>query len=90
MAAEINPRNYAVLGDLYERQSRWADAAAAYEQALANPRSATREMRLRYFAALLNSSDKASAAKARDGLKDYLVTNPQDARGLLMLARAHM
>lgn len=90
MAAEINPRNYAVLGDLYERQGRWADAATAYEQALANPRSATREMRLRYFAALLNSSDKASAAKARDGLKDYLVTNPQDARGLLMLARSQM
>ncbi len=38
MAAEINPRNYAVLGDLYEQQGRWADAARSYEQALANPR----------------------------------------------------
>jgi tetratricopeptide (TPR) repeat protein len=90
MAAEINPRNYVVLGDLYERQNRWADAAGAYERALANPRSATREVRLRYFGALLNASDDTAAAKARDGLKDYLVTNPQDARGLLMLARAHM
>ena len=90
MAAEINPRHYATLGDLYERQNRWADAAAAYERAVANPRSATREIRLRYFAALLNSSDKAAAEKARDGLKDYLMTNPQDARGLVMMARAHM
>jgi tetratricopeptide (TPR) repeat protein len=89
-AAEINPRNYLILGDLYERQARWEDAAKSYEQALANPRSATRDVRLRYFAALLNSSSKQAAEKARDGLKDYLMTNPQDARGLVMLSRAHL
>jgi tetratricopeptide (TPR) repeat protein len=90
MAAEINPRNYAVLGDLYEKQGRWADAARSYEQALANPRAATRELRMRYFTALLNTPDKANAVKARDGLRDFLMTNPQDVRGLLMLSRAQL
>jgi tetratricopeptide (TPR) repeat protein len=90
MAAEINPRNYAVLGDLYEKQGRWADAARSYEQALANPRAVTRELRMRYFMALLNSADKANAAKARDGLRDYLLTTPQDVRGLLLLSRAQL
>ena len=89
MAAEINPRNYAVLGDLYEKQGRWADAARSYEQALANPRAVTRELRMRYFTALLNSADKANAAKARDGLRDYLVTNPAGRAGAVAaVARA--
>lgn len=88
-AAEINPRNNVLLAELYEQQGRWSDAIGAYERALANPRAATREIRLRYFAALL-SGDKSQIAKARDGLKDFLVANPQDARGLLMLSRAHL
>jgi tetratricopeptide (TPR) repeat protein len=88
-AAEINPRNNVLLAELYEQQGRWSDAIGAYERALANPRAATREIRLRYFAALLNG-DRSHVAKARDGLKDFLVANPQDARGLLMLSRAHL
>jgi tetratricopeptide (TPR) repeat protein len=88
-AAEINPRNNVMLAELYEQQGRWSDAIGAYERALANPRAATRELRLRYFAALLNG-DKTQIAKARDGLKDYLVANPQDARGLLMLSHAQL
>jgi tetratricopeptide (TPR) repeat protein len=88
-AAEINPRNNVMLAELYEQQGRWADAIGAYERLLANPRAATREVRLRYFAALLNG-DRGQMAKARDGLKDFLVANPQDARGLLMLSRAQL
>jgi tetratricopeptide (TPR) repeat protein len=88
-AAEINPRNNVLLAELYEQQGRWSDAIGAYERALANPRAATREIRLRYFAALLNG-DQSHVAKARDGLKDFLVATPQDARGLLMLSRAHL
>jgi tetratricopeptide (TPR) repeat protein len=88
-AAEINPRNNIMLAELYEQQGRWPDAIGAYERVLANPRAATREVRLRYFAALLNG-DESHVAKARDGLKDFLVANPQEARGLLMLSRAHL
>ena len=88
-AAEINPRNNVLLAELYEQQGRWSDAIGAYERALANPRAATREVRLRYFAALLNG-DPSHVAKARDSLKDFLVANPKDARGLLMLSRAQL
>jgi tetratricopeptide (TPR) repeat protein len=88
-AAEINPRNNIMLAELYEQQGRWPDAIGAYERVLANPRAATREVRLRYFAALLNG-DASHVAKARDGLKDFLVANPQEPRGLLMLSRAHL
>src|SRR5688572_32348035 len=42
MAAELNPRHYASLGELYERQGRWAEAAAAYEQAVTNGRNVNR------------------------------------------------
>ena len=33
-AAEINPRYYVSLGDLYEKLGRWAAAAGAYGQAV--------------------------------------------------------
>jgi tetratricopeptide (TPR) repeat protein len=90
-AAELNPRYYLSLGDLYERQNRWQDAAAAYEQAIANARGpASRDLRLRYAAALLNVSEPQSAAKARDVLKDFLMTAPQDARGLFLLSAAQL
>ena len=44
-AAEINPRYFAQLGQFYERQGKWAEAASAYEAgdrrlATAEPRSA--------------------------------------------------
>lgn len=91
MAAELNPRHYVSLGELYERQSRWKDAAAAYEQAMTNSRTPpTRELRIRYASALLNMDDPESAAKARDVLKDFLMTAPQDARGLFLLSTASL
>ncbi|HVL36233.1 MAG TPA: tetratricopeptide repeat protein, partial [Burkholderiales bacterium] len=90
-AAQLNPRHYLSLGDLYEKESRWADAASAYERAMAAPRSpATRELRLRYVAALLNAGGKENAGKARDVLKDFLMTAPQDARGLYLLSTTHL
>jgi tetratricopeptide (TPR) repeat protein len=90
-AAELNPRHFASLGDLYERQSRWQDAADAFEKAVANARGgASRDLRLRYVTALLNITDEKSAAKARDVLKDFLMTAPQDARGLFLLSTASL
>jgi tetratricopeptide (TPR) repeat protein len=90
-AAELNPRHYASLGDLLERQQRWADAAAAYERAIGASRGpASRDLRLRYVTALLNVGTKDSAAKSRDVLKDFLMTAPQDARGLFLLSTANL
>lgn len=89
-ASQINPRHYASLAELYERQGRWADAAAAYEQGIANVRGASRDMRLRWFAALLNIPGGQGAGKARDALKDFLMTSPQDARGLFLLSTANL
>jgi tetratricopeptide (TPR) repeat protein len=90
-AAELNPRYYLSLGDLYERANRWPDAAAAYERAMATTKGgASRDLRLRYATALLNVAEPQSAAKARDVLKDFLVTAPQDARGLFLLSNANL
>ena len=90
-AAEINPRYYGSLGDLYERQGRWKDAANAYERAVTTAKGGVnRDLRLRYVSALLNVSDDTSAAKARDVLKDFLMTAPQDARGLFLLSSANL
>lgn len=90
LAAEINPRHYGSLAELYERQGRWQEASEAYERAVANPRAATREMRLRWVTALLSIPDRQGAAKARDVLKDFLLTSPEDSRGLLLLSRANL
>ncbi len=90
-AAELNPRHYPSLAELLERQNRWGDAVGAYERGIAASRGpASRDLRLRYVTALLNVSDEASAAKARDVLKDFLMTAPQDARGLFLLSTAQL
>ena len=90
-AAELNPRHYISLGDLYERQRRWKDAASAYERAISAARGpASRDLRLRYATALLNMQGEESATKARDVLKDFLMTAPQDARGLFLLSTANL
>jgi tetratricopeptide (TPR) repeat protein len=90
-AAGLNPRHYLSLGDLYERQSRWKEAADAYERAMAASRGpATRDLRLRYAAALLNVGTQESAGKSRDVLKDFLMTAPQDARGLFLLSTTNL
>jgi tetratricopeptide (TPR) repeat protein len=90
-AAELNHRHYQSLAELLEKNNRWIDAAAAYERAIAASRGpASRDLRLRYVTALLNVSDEASATKARDVLKDFLMTAPQDARGLFLLSTAQL
>jgi tetratricopeptide (TPR) repeat protein len=90
MAAELNPRHYVSLAELYERQQRWTAAAGAYEQAVKAIRNPGRDLRLRWAAALLNIADGSGASKARDVLKDFLMTSPQDARALFLLASANL
>jgi tetratricopeptide (TPR) repeat protein len=88
-AAELNPRHYVSLGELYEQQGRWQEAAQAYEQAAGTP-GAPRDVPLRLVAALLNIPGGEGAATARDRIRDYLMTSPQDARGLFLLSSAHL
>jgi tetratricopeptide (TPR) repeat protein len=90
MAAEINPRHYATLGDLLERQEKYEEAAEAYEQGMAATKGANRDLRFRWVSALLNIPDGKGAAKARDVLKEFLMTAPQDARGLYLLSTANL
>lgn len=86
-AAEINPRYFAALGDLHERQNRWADAAGAYGKAAEGaPGPAARELRLRWASALLNV--EGGAAKAADIVGELLKANPKDARALYLLSSA--
>jgi len=90
LAAELNPRHYVTLGDLYEKQGRWAEAATAFEQAVRSGRAGSRDVQLRWIAALLNVPGSQGAGKARDALKDFLMTSPQDARGLFLLSTASL
>lgn len=85
-AAEINPRYYAQLGQFYERTNKWAEAAAAYEEALGAARQPNRDLQIRYLAALINTPD--GAPKAMPLLTELLKGSPNDARVLYLLSNA--
>jgi tetratricopeptide (TPR) repeat protein len=85
-AAEVNPRYFAQLGQFYERTGNWSDAAGAYEQAIGNANPPSRDLQLRYAAALINTN--GGAAKAQTVLQDLLKTSPNDTRVLYMLSSA--
>ena len=88
-AARANPRYYATLGDLLERQRRWPEAADAYQRALDDSRGANRDVRLRLAAALLNVADGAGATRAETLLTEHLTSNENDGRALYLLAQAY-
>ena len=82
-----DPRLLPTLADFYEREHQWADAAAAYEQAIAHaPRSA--ELKTRYASALLNAGGRESAVKARDVLDEMVTAGSNNGRVLYLLAQA--
>jgi predicted Zn-dependent protease len=85
-AAEVNPRYYGTLGQFYERQGKWPDAAAAYEEAIGATPKPSRDLQIRYAAALINIED--GAAKARAVLSELLKQTPNDTRVLYMLSSA--
>ncbi len=89
-AAESNPRYYLALGDVYERQDKWEEAAAAYEKGSANVRGPGRELRLRHASALLNIPGGAGAERAVALLTEFVKTNPKDVTGHTLLARAYL
>lgn len=88
-AARANPRYYATLGELLERQRRWAEAADAYERALETSRGQSRELRLRLAAVLLNVPGREAAARAERLLAGHLEGNAGDGRALALLAHAY-
>jgi tetratricopeptide (TPR) repeat protein len=88
MAAELNPRHYTALGELYERMEKWAEAADAYTQGVQAVRSPSRELRMRMIGALLNVGTDESMQRARDALKDLVSAYPQDTRALYLLSVA--
>jgi tetratricopeptide (TPR) repeat protein len=88
-AAAVNPRYYLPLGDIYERQGKWEEAAAAYEKGTASLRAPGRELRLRRAQALLNVPNGRGADRAVAVLTEFLQGNPKDVTGHLLLARAH-
>ena len=87
-AADINPRYFVSLGDLYERAERWAAAAGAYGRAVEAVRSPTRELRLRHINALLKAPGGVGAERALEALKPLLASAPDDARLLLQQSTA--
>ena len=62
-AAEIDPRYFAQLAQFYERQGKWEDSAAVYEEAIGNSQKPSRDLQIRYAAALINTD--GGAVKAR-------------------------
>jgi tetratricopeptide (TPR) repeat protein len=85
-AAEIDPRYFAQLGQFYERQGKWEDSAAAYEEAIGNSKQPSRDLQIRYAAALINID--GGGAKARQLLNEVLKSSPNDTRALYMLSTA--
>ena len=89
-AAQANPRYYLALGDVYERQDKWEEAADAYEKGLGATRGSGRELRLRRAAALLNIPDGGGAERAIAVLTEFLKANPKDIAGQMLLAQAYL
>lgn len=87
-AAASNPRYYMALGDLYERQSKFEEAADAFARGARAMRTPGRELRLRSVYALLNIPEGAGADRAVTALTEYLATSPKDAVAFYLLARA--
>ena len=86
-AAATEPQLYGALGELYENEQRWDEAASAYEKAVtASPRNL--ELKSRLATALLSSGDTGKAGRAVELLQEVRKGRPSDARTLYLLAEA--
>ncbi len=88
-AAAANPRYYLALGDLFERQQKFEEAAGAFDKGIKGMRTPGRELRLRRVAALLSIPDGAGAARAVTALTEVLASAPKDVAALYLLAQAY-
>jgi tetratricopeptide (TPR) repeat protein len=89
MHAAADPRLLPTLGDFYERQRRWPDAAKTYAAALQGaPRNTA--LKTRYASALLNAGGRDNLGKARDALTEVVAARtPADTQALYLLSQAH-
>jgi len=87
-AGRIDPRYLVSLGDLLERERRYAEAAAVYGEVVGRVEGASRDLRLRWYRALLNVPGGAGAPQARGGLAEFVAANPGDAHALYLLSTA--
>jgi tetratricopeptide (TPR) repeat protein len=84
-AAAVNPRYFSQLGQFYERQGKWADAAGAYTEAVKGARGgASRDLQMRLAGALANVD--GGADKARAVIAEILKSSPSDTRALYLLS----
>jgi predicted Zn-dependent protease len=81
-----DPRLMGALGDFYEREQRWSDAANAYERAVERaPRN--QDLKTRYASTLLKTGRRADTEKARDVLSE-VVSARADVQSLYLLSQA--
>jgi tetratricopeptide (TPR) repeat protein len=86
-AVSAHPQFYASLGELYDGQHRWKDAASAYERALArDPRSL--DLKTRLALAWLSEGGTAPAGRAAAVLKDARKQSPTDPQLVYLLSQA--
>ena len=88
MAAEVDPRRYSNLAELYEKMGKFREAAEAYTNAVEAVRSPSRELRLRMIAALMRVPEAEAIERARNEIKDLLTASPQDTRLLYLMSTA--
>ena len=86
-AVTLQPQYFALLGELYERQRHWAEAAKAYERAVARaPKNL--DLRTRLAVALLSEGGDAQRKDALEILEQLRRESPADRRILYLLAQA--
>jgi tetratricopeptide (TPR) repeat protein len=81
------PVFYGPLGELYEKQQRWNDAARAYEQAMAKDASGP-DLRMQLAVAWLSGGDPAKVDGAVNLLEQVRKENPANTRVLYYLSQA--
>lgn len=86
-AVQQDPALYASLGEAYDKEQRWSEAAAAYGRAAErSPRD--NAIRTRWAQALLNTEETANIRQARDLLLELTQANPTSGWPLYLLVRA--
>jgi tetratricopeptide (TPR) repeat protein len=79
-----DPRLLPTLGEFYEREHRWNDAAEVYGRAIERaPRNT--ELRARYASTLVNAGGRSNLTKAREMLNELLSARPNDSARILYL-----
>jgi tetratricopeptide (TPR) repeat protein len=86
-AADGNPPLLATLAELYESQRKWVEAAHTYEQ-LSEFNPTSTDIKTKWAAALLQTNDPSSAARARDLLSEVTRVAPTETRPLYLLSAA--